>query len=46
MRVFHCKVHNITSMIKNSGETNYDWNLLNSLKREMGIPVEFESEGK
>ena len=23
------------------GTTNYDWNLLNSLKREMGIPVEF-----
>ena len=25
---------------KNSGTTNYDWNLLNSLKREMGINVE------
>merc|ERR1712167_483956 len=25
----------------NSGTTNYDWNLLNSLKREMGINVEF-----
>ena len=26
---------------KNSGTTSYDWNLLNSLKREVGIPVEF-----
>ena len=25
----------------NSGKTNADWNLLNSLKREMGINVEF-----
>ncbi len=25
----------------NSGTTNADWNLLNSLKREVGIPVEF-----
>ena len=25
----------------NSGKTNYDWNLLNSLKRELGINVEF-----
>ena len=25
----------------NSGKTNFDWNLLNSLKREMGINVEF-----
>ena len=25
----------------NSGTTNADWSLLNSLKRELGIPVEF-----
>ena len=25
----------------NSGKTNADWNLLNSLKRELGINVEF-----
>ena len=29
---------------KNSGTTNFDWNLLNSLKREVGIPVEFANE--
>ena len=29
---------------KNSGTTNYDWNLLNSLKREVGIPVEFAGD--
>merc|ERR1719313_621930 len=28
----------------NTGTTNFDWNLLNSLKREVGIPVEFASE--
>ena len=28
----------------NSGTTNADWNLLNSLKREVGIPVEFANE--
>ena len=28
----------------NSGETNADWNLLNSLKREVGIPVEYGDE--
>ena len=30
----------------NSGQTNYDWNLLNSLKRELGIPVEFADDRK
>ena len=30
----------------NSGKTNYDWNLLNSLKRELGIPVEFADDRK
>ena len=30
----------------NSGQTNYDWNLLNSLKRELGIPVEFADDKK
>lgn len=29
---------------KNSGTTNADWNLLNSLKRELGIPVEFAGD--
>lgn len=29
---------------KNSGQTNADWNLLNSLKRELGIPVEFAGD--
>ena len=28
----------------NSGTTNADWNLLNSLKREIGIPVEFPQD--
>ena len=28
----------------NSGTTNFDWNLLNSLKREVGIPVEFAND--
>ena len=27
--------------VKIEGTTNADWNLLNSLKREVGIPVEF-----
>ena len=27
-----------------SGTTNFDWNLLNSLKREVGIPVEFAND--
>ena len=31
---------------RNSGTTNYDWNLLNSLKREMGINVEFGNDKK
>ena len=31
---------------KSSGTTNYDWNLLNSLKREVGIPVEFAGDKK
>ena len=30
----------------NSGTTNFDWNLLNSLKREMGINVEFPEASK
>ncbi len=30
----------------NSGKTNFDWNLLNSLKRELGIPVEFPDDRK
>ena len=30
----------------NSGTTNFDWNLLNSLKREVGIPVEFADDKK
>lgn len=30
----------------NSGTTNFDWNLLNSLKREVGLPVEFASDKK
>ena len=29
---------------QNSGTTNEDWNMLNSLKRELGIPVEFAAE--
>ena len=29
---------------KSSGTTNEDWNLLNSLKREVGIPVEFSGD--
>lgn len=28
----------------NTGTTNFDWNMLNSLKREVGIPVEFGNE--
>lgn len=28
----------------NSGTTNEDWNMLNSLKRELGIPVEFAGD--
>ena len=28
------------------GKTSYDWNLLNSLKREVGIPVEFPGDIK
>ena len=28
----------------NSGTTNQDWSLLNSLKREVGIPVEFPND--
>ena len=31
---------------KNSGTTNEDWNMLNSLKREIGIPVEFGDDKK
>ena len=30
----------------NSGTTNQDWNLLNSLKRELGINVEFGDDKK
>ena len=30
----------------NSGTTNQDWSLLNSLKRELGIPVEFGDDKK
>ena len=30
----------------NTGTTSFDWNLLNSLKREVGIPVEFGSDKK
>ena len=29
-----------------SGTSSYDWNLLNSLKREVGMPVEFAGENK
>ena len=29
---------------QNSGTTNADWNMLNSLKRELGIPVEFAGD--
>ena len=29
-----------------SGTSNFDWNLLNSLKREVGIPVEFAGDKK
>ena len=29
-----------------TGKTNFDWNLLNSLKREVGIPVEFANDTK
>ena len=28
----------------NSGKTSDDWNMLNSLKRELGIPVEFADD--
>ena len=31
---------------KNTGTSSYDWNLLNSLKREVGIPVEFAGDKK
>ena len=31
---------------KSEGTTNYDWNLLNSLKREVGMPVEFPKDKK
>ena len=30
----------------NSGTTNFDWNMLNSLKREVGLPVEFGNDKK
>ena len=30
----------------NSGTTSFDWNMLNSLKREVGIPVEFANDKK
>ena len=29
-----------------TGQTNFDWNLLNSLKREVGIPVEFPKDAE
>ena len=29
---------------KSSGTTNEDWNMLHSLKRELGIPVEFADD--
>ena len=31
---------------KGSGNTNADWNMLNSLKREVGIAVEFPDDNK
>ena len=31
---------------KNSGTSSFDWNLLNSLKRSVGIPVEFANDKK
>ena len=31
---------------KSEGTSSYDWNLLNSLKREVGIPVEFAGDKK
>jgi|TARA_B110000305_G_C18945228_1_gene405821 hypothetical protein len=38
IRALEAKLHNFPM---NSGTTNQDWSLLNSLKRELGIPVEF-----
>ena len=29
-----------------TGKTNFDWNLLNSLKREVGIPVEYPKDAE
>ena len=34
----------LKSFDMNSGETNEDFKMLNSLKRELGIPVEFADE--
>ena len=40
------KIRALEAKLKNSkgGDTNYDWNLLNSLKREVGIAVEFPGD--
>ena len=38
--------HRLAKFPANSGTTNADWNLLNSLKRELGIPVEFGDDKK
>jgi hypothetical protein len=39
------KIKSIEAKLKNfdmnSGTTNFDWNLLNSMKRDLGIQVEF-----
>ena len=43
IRMLEAKLKNFDM---NSGKTNEDWNLLNSLKRELGIPVEFANEKK
>uniref|UniRef100_A0A7S3FXU1 Uncharacterized protein n=1 Tax=Strombidium rassoulzadegani TaxID=1082188 RepID=A0A7S3FXU1_9SPIT len=41
IRALEAKLRNFDP---NSGTTNEDWNLLNSLKRELGIPVEFAGD--
>ena len=43
------KIRALENKLKNwkgNGDTNADWNMLNSLKREVGIPVEFPGDTK
>ena len=39
-------LENKLSKEKNTPGTSFDWNLLNSLKREVGLPVEFADDKK